>query len=213
MGLDQLFRGAKQSIALKMPRFLGTIKRARVARQLEGHQRLHLGCGNNIIEGWANVDIQSNRKVIGWDLTECLPVRDQTIDLIFCEHFIEHVTLERAKTLLADCYRVLRAGGILRLSTPSLKKLVDEYLSGRTSEWWDVGWRPATSCQMLNEGLREWGHQFVYDACELGRLLEEAGFREVTQVAWRESTTPALRNLECRPFHGEIICEATKFSS
>jgi predicted SAM-dependent methyltransferase len=66
---------------------------------------------------------------------------------------------------------------------------------------------------MLNEGLREWGHQFVYDACELGRLLEEAGFREVTQVAWRESTTPALRNLECRPFHGEIICEATKFSS
>jgi hypothetical protein len=42
----------------------------------------------------------------------------------------------------------------------------------------DVGWRPATPCQMVNEGLRLWGYQFLYDASELKRILEEAGFRE-----------------------------------
>ena len=186
------------------------IRRHSVARKLAGQERLHLACGSNILEGWANIDMYSNEQVIDWDLTNGLPVRSGAIGLIFCEHFIEHVTLEQAKALLVECYRCLRSNGTLRLSTPSLKKIVEEYLLGRVSEWDDVGWSPATPCQMLNEGLRLWGHQFVYDDNELRRLLNEAGFREIRQVAWRESTTPGLSELECRPFHGEVIFEATK---
>ncbi len=185
-------------------------KRRWVGKKLEGHKRLHLACGNNVLDDWANIDIESNGAVIGWDLTVRLPVRSGTIEFIYCEHFIEHITLEQAMLLLAECHRVLRPNGILRLSTPCLKKLVDMYLSGETSECSDVGWNPATPCQMLNEGLRLWGHQFLYDADELKRIILEAGYREVTQVAWHESMTAALRKLECRPFHGEIIFEVMK---
>ena len=182
----------------------------RVARQLEGHDRLHLACGTSVLNGWANIDLKSNGAVVGWDLTDRLPVRAGAIDLVFCEHFIEHLTMKQATALLVDCHRVLRPNGTLRLSTPSLKKVVTEYASGGTQEWRDVGWNPATPCQMVNEAFRLWGHRFVYDEEELRRILDDAGYREVTQVAWHESTTPALRGLECRPFHGEIILEATK---
>ena len=191
-------------------RLIRNIKRPWVRKKLEGKKRLHIGCGENVLNGWANIDLKSKGIVIGWDLTDRLPVRSETIELVYCEHFIEHITFKQAAVLLADIHRVLRSDGILRLSTPSLKKLVDEYLSGRTSKWCDIEFSPTTPCQMVNEGLRLWGHQFVYDANELKRILEEAGFRKVTPVAWRESTSPALRELECRPFHGEIIFEATK---
>lgn len=170
-------------------------------------KRLHLACGDNILEGWTNIDLNGD---ISWDLTKALPVRPGVIELIFCEHFIEHITLNQAQAFLAECFRCLRPAGTLRLSTPSLVKIVAEYVLGRTSEWEDVGWTPATPCQMLNEGLRSWGHQFVYDDVELRDILNEAGFREIKRVARRESTNANLNGLECRPSHGELIFEAIK---
>jgi len=63
---------------------------------------------------------------------------------------------------------------------------------------------------MLNESMRLWGHQFLYDVEELTALLREVGFSDVVSVGWRQSRHGALRDLECRPFHNEIILEATK---
>ena len=179
-------------------------------KKLVGQKKLHLACGGNILDKWANIDFKTCDVVIGLNLTKPLPVRSGTIELVFSEHFIEHVSFIEAKRLLAECFRVMQPNGILRLSTPCLKKIIDEYLLGRTSEWCELGWNPETPCQMVNEGLRLWGHQFVYDFSELKWILEDAGFEEVKQVIWHESTTPALRKLECRPFHGDIILEAIK---
>src|SRR5262249_13146413 len=145
-------------------------------RRLLGQRKLHLACGGNVLNGWANIDLTGNRQVVGWDLRQGLPIRPETVDFIFCEHFIEHLSLEEGKRFLSECHRVLRGGGILRISTPSLTKLVEEYTACRLSEWSDVDWKPATPCRLLNEGLRLWGHQFVYDARELRKLIEEIGY-------------------------------------
>jgi predicted SAM-dependent methyltransferase len=173
-------------------------------------KQLHLGCGTNLLPGWVNVDFNALDGVIQHDLTQPFPLASEVIEFIYSEHFIEHITRAQALALLGECRRVLRTDGVIRLSTPNLKKLVDEYLACRISEWTDVDWRPSTPCQMVNEGLRLWGHQFVYDTEELMLLLNEAGFQQVTAVAWRESRYLELKGLECRPFHGEIIVEAVK---
>ena len=60
---------------------------------------------------------------------------------------------------------------MLRLSTPDLRKVVDEYLGERLTEWADVGWNPSSPCALVNEGLSRWGHRFVYDGPELRSLL------------------------------------------
>lgn len=163
-----------------------------------------------MLAGWANVDLEGVAPVIEWDLTRPLPVAAGGFDCIYSEHFIEHIRLDEARALVAECHRLLKPDGTLRLSTPSLQKLVDEYGASRLDEWQDMGWTPASPCQLLNEGLRLWGHQFVYDLPELRRLLTDAGFRVVEQASWRESRHPALAGLESRPYHQELIVEATK---
>lgn len=197
--------------ALTVPVRIGSrVAPGRVQRKLADATRLHLACGGNLLAGWANLDLGLGRGVIGFDLTRPLPVATGSIDFIYSEHFIEHIGRPQALRLVRECHRALRPGGVLRLSTPDLAKLVSVYQSGRTDEWHDVDWRPATPCQLVNEGMRNWGHQFVYDRAELTGLLHEGGFGTVTDVAWRASDHPELQNLECRPFHEEIIVEATR---
>lgn len=183
---------------------------ARASAQLAKESRLHLGCGGNVLAGWANLDLDGAAPVIRWDLTQRIPAAKDHFDYVYSEHFIEHIRFDEARTLLRDCHRFLKPGGTLRLSTPSLEKLVDEYRSGRLSEWDDMGWRPSSPARLLNEGMRLWGHQFVYDLAELQALLRDCGFARIEQVGWRQSSHDALRNLESRPHHDELIVEATK---
>lgn len=172
--------------------------------------RLHLACGSNLIEGWANIDLSGSRKVIKLDLTGPLPVAADSVDRVFCEHFIEHIEYEQAAHLVAECHRALRPGGVLRVSTPNLHVLVDRYLRQDLNEWRDVGWVPETPCRLLNESMRLWGHRFLFDADELRRLFSEAGFTHIEQVSWRVSRHADLGGLECRPNHGELIFECVK---
>jgi predicted SAM-dependent methyltransferase len=172
--------------------------------------KLHLGSGENLIDGWVNVDFNGPPGTIHYDLTRSFPIPDESVTFIFNEHFIEHITRDQALALLSECRRVLRNGGVIRLSTPDLRKLVDEYAGGRVDEWADMNWKPLTPCRLLNEGMRLWGHQFVYDFDELQLLCKEAGFRSVSRQEWRRSSHPELNGLETRPFHDEIIIEAVR---
>lgn len=180
---------------------------------IETPARLHLGCGDHLLKGWINIDINDSEEVVKLNLTQALPFPTESVEFIFSEHFIEHITCEEAHRLLTECYRVLLPKGVLRISTPDLRKLVNEYLAEKTGEWHDVGWFPATPCQMVNEGMRLWGHQFLYDAKELTALIKACGFQEITAVHWRESRYTELRNLEVRPFHNEVILEAVKLEA
>lgn len=179
-------------------------------KKLRSAKRLHLGSGDKIIEDWANIDLVSKGKVIGLDLTKPLPVKSNSIKYVFSEHFVEHITLKQAEAFLSECYRVLQENGVIRISTPSLEKFIEEYLAGKTKEWVDVGWEPNSPCKLLNEGLRSWGHQHVYDANDLIELLEKAEFNKVVKVDWHLSRHNSLRNLESRPYHSDLIIEATK---
>lgn len=169
---------------------------------------LHFGCGTNYINGWVNVDLDAPLADIHHDLTCPLPYDDASVNFIFSEHFLEHITREEGLALLRECRRVLKPGGVFRVSTPDLRWLVAQYVSGKLDEWDDVGWVPRGSCQLLNEGMRSWGHQFVYDSSELLLILQEAGFTGIAVKPYRESAHAELAGLECRPWHQELIMEA-----
>ena len=174
--------------------------------------KLHLGCGDNLLSGWSNIDFNGWRGVIEHNLTRPLPLNAEIVKFIFSEHLIEHITRDEALALTRDCYRVLVPGGVLRLSTPNLRTIVDGYLGGMKAEWKDLDWQPQTPCQMLNGSVRLWGHQFIYDFEELKLLLHEAGFQKVERVDWRESSYDDLKGLENRPFQDDLIVEAVKLS-
>jgi predicted SAM-dependent methyltransferase len=160
--------------------------------KLRGVERLQLGAGNHPLPGWANLDLEGNS--IHWDLTRPIPVAAGSIRFVYSEHFIEHVSRADALRILTNCCNVMAVGGIIRLSTPDLKVLAGDYCAGKVVQMPHGDWYPETPCQMLNEALHLWGHQFVYDEPELTGLLTRRGlFQRPPNELARERARRAAR--------------------
>ena len=175
--------------------------------------KLHLGAGDNIFEGWTNVDGDPGAGGFSWDLRKRLPLPDASIRYIYSEHFLEHLTRNEGLALMSECRRVVNDDGGIRVSTPDLDTVIKYYEICRNDErrlddFLDLDWRPATPCALMNEAMHNWGHQYLYNASEIGLLLRQAGFAKCEPAPYRESKHEALRGLETRPFYGELIVEA-----
>jgi len=146
--------------------------------------KLNLGCGQNIIAGWLNVDIQAMPRATKLDIARSWPFNQNTFDAILCEHSIEHVSKGAGIELLASSFHVLRPGAYLRVITPDLEWIAskaansssgpdDEYLaflSGLLNKsiksWHDA----------INVTFYEYGHKYIWSTGELCKVLEHAGF-------------------------------------
>ena len=75
-----------------------------------------------------------------WNLTEPLPFGDSAFDDVYSEHALEHLPPRDVVGFLAEAWRVLRAGGTLRLSTPDLAKFQVKHVSVECDVriWWHV---------------------------------------------------------------------------
>jgi predicted SAM-dependent methyltransferase len=194
--------------AIEIPvSIVARIRRLATPAKLKKHDKLHLGSGGRIIDGWANIDITGLR-TITWDLRNPLPLAPGQVRFVYSEHFIEHIDRDAARSLLKRVREAMASGAAIRLSTPDLAKLVDDYRSGRVIRMEHGAWFPDTPCRMLNEGMRLWGHVFVYDEPELVALLKECGFSDIRRVKRGESDHPELRGLESRPDFDDLIVEA-----
>ena len=172
--------------------------------------KLNLGCGPHVMDGWLNFDVVAYPGVTRMDLALGLPgTASESVDFIFSEHFIEHLDRDVAEHLFKEMYRVLKPGGVVRLSTPDLDHIIKCYKAGSISAW-APAWAPKTPAQFLNEALRLWDHRFIYDLAELRESLLMAGFSFARKATWRKSKFPELANLEIRPSLGDLIIEAIK---
>lgn len=173
--------------------------------------KIHLGCGAAILKGWDNLDLEPPVGGIKCDLSRGLPMyQPNSVDLAYSEHFIEHLTEFEGHKLFQEVLRVLKPNGIFRISTPSLITLAKNYLQGDIKYYAPVSWLPQTPCQMMNQGMRMWGHQFLYDYLHLSRMLLDVGFIGVSREDHGVSINPYLSGLECRPDLGDLIVEAVK---
>jgi predicted SAM-dependent methyltransferase len=157
---------------------------------VERAERVHIGSGDVTLPGWVNVDNQSYAGVDRvLDVTHGLPFLD--VQLIFAEHFIEHLRYADAMDFLAECRRVLRDDGVLRLSTPNLDWVwVSHYRRVLTPEQEILG------AFGLNRAFHGWGHRFLYNFGTLAATLRDAGFADVVRTAYGQSAHPDLCGLE-----------------
>lgn len=176
---------------------------------------LNLGCGSVKFSGWVNIDTNPICDVVDlvWDLSLGIPVDDSSCQFIYCEHFLEHLTVEQGVSFLKECYRALTPEGVLRIAMPSLDYLIDKYSH---DDWRNQDWLNLpefqfikTRAEMLNISFHWWGHKWLYDREELHRRLDEAGFRSIYGVEWGESIFPELRHRETRK-DSLLICEIIK---
>lgn len=178
-------------------------------------KKLHIGCQDHLIEGWLNVDLMPGVASVAYmDATKAFPFPDETFDFIFSEHMIEHITLKEGYLMLQECKRVLKPGGVLRISTPDLQFLMDLYTHPKDAlhqEYIEAYRRffPQLSyiseAMVVNNFVRNWGHQFIYDKKTLAYLMQDAGFSGVLFCKVGESRYNELNNIER---HGEEIGDA-----
>lgn len=213
--------------------------------------RLNLGCGPNAPSGWVNVDgswnawfthhkqlrrllgftgvIHSNNGGAKWnvspvvhDLKKRLPFADNTFSAIYASHVLEHLYRSQAQLLLAECHRVLKPGGVVRLVVPDLHSLVEDYLKCRRSG--DKGAADALndglafrspappSGNILTRSYAIWkdfhSHKWMYDSESLTYYVEVAGFREVSRRDFLCSEIYGIEEVEqpTRVLNGAGIC-------
>lgn len=92
---------------------------------------LNIGCGftySNLPE-WVNMDfIKTGEEVIAHNLLSGIPFNDDSFELVYHSHVLEHFSKTDGEKLLLECFRVLKPKGVLRIAVPNLENIVREYL-------------------------------------------------------------------------------------
>jgi len=88
--------------------------------------RLNVGCGNLLLPGYLNIDLQNPAAIapgqhfLQADVRAGLPCQDGAACEVRADQFLEHLTLEELPPFLRDCRRVLCPGGEARFTFPDL---------------------------------------------------------------------------------------------
>ncbi len=161
----------------------------------------------------------ARRHGIRWaDAAHHIPYADGTVDVIYSSHMIEHLDRLDARSFLAECRRVLKPGGILRVAVPDVSLTVRDYVADGNADifleqlQFDLD-RPrglgGRLRHLLLGGGR--GHRWMYDARSIRKLVESADFAQVEVLSAGDSRIPDPGRLDLaeRP-EESIYVEATR---
>lgn len=171
-------------------------------------RKVQFGCGPNQLKGWLNTDIvKSFDEVVFLDITEKFPFPSNAIDFMTSEHLIEHINFKQAKFFLSECLRTLKPNGVLRITTPDLTNIINLYQSEGIQNQNYIDYickkfipdaKYNNDVFVINNAFRNWGHQFLYNRDTLLNLLEEVGFKKITQVSPGISEYDSLFDVDSR---------------
>jgi len=178
-----------------------------------GVRRLNWGCGDVGEPGWINSDQKEGPGVdISCDIRQGLPLESDTIDYAVSIHALPEVPFPDLIPVLSELRRVLKPGGVLRLSLPDLLKGVEAYRRGDRSYFLIPDEDAHTLGGKLVVQLTWYGYSrslFVPDFVE--ELLAKAGYRDVTGVVYRVTASrfPGIVELDNREAES-LFMEGTK---
>jgi predicted SAM-dependent methyltransferase len=148
--------------------------------------KLHLGCGKRFIPGFIHVDAVDYPHVDHVTTIDNLSfIADDSVALIYNCHVLEHFKRRDVDRVLREWRRILKPGGILRISVPDFAALAEVYrrtgqlelvmgaLFGRQDYLYNI-------------------HYNVFDFASLQNALTQAGLTDVRRYDWRETEHAAI---------------------
>ena len=176
-------------------------------------RRLNWGCGGDPRPGWINSDAIGAPGVdIVCDIRDGLPLEEDSIDYAVSIHSLPEVPYDDLIPVLVELCRVLKPGGVLRVTLPDLEKGLDAYRRGDRDyflvpdeEWEDLGSKLIVQLVWYGYSRTLFVRGFVEE------LLLKAGFSDVRHVGYREtaSTYPEIIDLDNRE-RESLFVEASK---
>lgn len=164
---------------------------------------VNFGSGPHPLAGWINVDLDpAGRPDVVADLSRTLPFADACADAIFSEDFVAQLEPDALRGFLAECRRILKPDGTLRVLTPDLARFARMFLDepDRLMRLWNtavgVPLPTGTAADVLNLGMKLAG-RWQYDVETFSRVAAQAGF-ETLVARYGESRHPAMRGVDLR---------------
>ncbi|WP_217577333.1 methyltransferase domain-containing protein [Mesorhizobium sp. GbtcB19] len=170
---------------------------ATIEREQAPRVKLNFGCGTNRLEGWQNFDAEI-------DIEKPLPFADGSADFIYAEHVVEHVDYHAGLRFLAECRRVLKPGGVIRIAVPSLENI---WKRGDQA-YFDFArkWAPSADRRgAMHAIIHAHGHKAIWTQSLLEACLYFAGFDDVVACQPHQSAHADLVDVEG---HHKVIGEA-----
>lgn len=180
--------------------------------------KINLGCGDRTPEGWVNVDyalgawmfkipgfrsinkklkifsLTWSEKVFIHNLCKKLPWENNSVDVIYSSHTLEHLSRAEGLKLLQECHRVLKTDGIIRIVIPDLKHIISLYEQKKVEAYevldllhvsysssLDGYWK-----QKVAPFIRS-PHKCMYDDSCLRRIMSDMGFLVTSKSPFESS--------------------------
>ncbi len=130
------------------------------------------------------VSFAKDSDIIWADAARRIPLPDNSVEVLYTSHMVEHLDREEAKGFMQEAYRVLAPNGIIRIAIPDLRKLVSQYITeGNADSFIEKTLLTRQRRQSVLDRLRylivgNRHHQWMYDGSSMVRLLSAMGFRE-----------------------------------
>ena len=164
-------------------------------------RRLNWGCGRVIAPGWINSDIVEAPGVdVICDIRAGLLLPDEHVDYIASHHALTDLKIWEQIPALQELRRVLKPGGVLRLSLPDFDAAIAAYLAGRQS-YFDIYAWDTLAGNFITHILWHSCTATLFTCSFAEELLTKAGFAEVRRTAYQVTTTryPEIVELDSRP--------------
>ncbi len=197
-------------------------------------KNLHLGCFDQVVEGWINTDVTphifvaklpfaaSALRMLGkiderryaqhrqklfknvryLNVKKRFPFASERFDNAFSSHMLEHLYVDEAKICVREVHRILKRGGVFRISVPDLDSVVRSYEQADPEAF-------LTAMYESGESRDKNRHHWMYSERTLKELLIGSGFDKVYRCAYREGRCPDLIELDNRP-EVSLFMEAIK---
>lgn len=146
--------------------------------------KLELGSGpKRGLNGFTTVDLYGAD--IHRNLKNGIPLNDNSVDVIYNSHLLEHIPYSQLISFLKECRRVLKVGGYMSVCVPDAKKYIEAYIEGRNFIEVDREYKPAlvdtgSYLDQINYIAYMAGeHCYMFDQQNLVNILKKAGFSRV----------------------------------
>jgi len=188
----------------------------------DGLVKLNIGSFKDMFYyNWLNIDIidlsefckQQSYHFIQHDITKGILFEDNKVDLIFTSHFLEHIDRTQGKQFLKECYRVMKPGGVIRISVPNALLLTSEYIASDIDKYRciNVGVENAEDPAEAYYELLLANHKTIYDATSLSTILAKIGFKKVESISPFRSRSESIQTETINPHPTiSLVIEAEK---
>lgn len=175
---------------------------------------VHLGPGQrNYIKGWVNVDSNFlTAKVDVWaNLLDTLPFRDNSVDVFYSHHVIEHLPESYLCEHFNQMFKALRSGGGIRIGCPHAGNAYRKYVEGDIS-WFSSDFpikRSSLGGRLANFIFCGGEHLTALDETYLTELAKNAGFTDIQFKCPRQESDLVGQEVLLTELEDDISCPHT----